>query len=222
MMAKVMLLRHARRNRIGCAEEAMHAGLTRNGKQESMAFGRSLAKAFGRAGIGVVPSRLERCRQTAQKFRKGYGRGADILEPDQTGELTYIIPGMISMAKAGMGHTAVVRIANAGGKLERIPIMFEGDYGGAMERWLGGEFGNEFIRPYSIYEAVVRIAEASKRKSLVIFASDIQVSVVSSITGIREFLSRRPGYLEGIWTEDHATGNWRIFSLSDFMPAPMV
>ena len=209
-MAELMIIRHAERNRVSNLHEALHVKITHKGRDDARALGKRMSKFFNGEGMEVMASQLDRCVETARSFASGYGKDAKYIGTEQTGNLSYLFPGM----SAYMNHDICCESALAdvyGEIVLSCPRMFEHDYAGTMRKWLSGEFNGILISPIEIYGDVQHIAKKSMGKRLVLFTSDIQISIMCALQGMEEFAERRPGYLHGMQTSNFWKGKWKMF-----------
>jgi hypothetical protein len=209
-MAGLMILRHAERSRISNLHDVLHARITKRGKESAKALGKRMSKFFKDESINVMASQLDRCKETAKAFASGYGKSAKYMGTEQKGTLSYLFPGMSEYINLeGFCESRLSEIY--GSVINTVPRMFEHDYAGTIGRWLDGEFNNMMISPIDMYQDLLHLAGRSEGKAFLLFASDVQVSMMGAIHGMQELVERRPEYLHGIWTEDRWKEKWKVF-----------
>jgi|GEM_PF-3915462 len=215
-MAQLFVIRHAEKAAAGNAVQGMHAGLTKKGRKDALSFGRLMKNVLEDREITVTYSMLERCRETADIFKIGYGPRAKVVDSGRRGgRLAYLAPEMIRMSDKGGLHCNVVSRTFVSGHMaeffSRLFLMFESDYAGTTAKWLADGFNGRLIPPQLIVNAIDSIARIAKSEMVMMFVSDVQISAVSVVHGITRFSEKRPDYLTGLWDPDFPNHDWSPF-----------
>ncbi len=218
-MAQLFVIRHAEKAAAGSAVQGMHAGLTKKGRKDALSFGRRMKSVLEGKDITVTHSKLERCRETADLFKIGYGPCAKVVDSGRRGgRIAYLAPEMIRVSDKGGLHSNVVSRAFVSGSLagffSRVFLMFESDYAGTTAKWLADGFNGRFIPPHVIASAIDSIARIAKSETVMMFVSDVQISAVGLVYGISQFVEKRPDYLTGLWDPNFPGHNWSPFLLA--------
>lgn len=215
-MAQLFVIRHAEKAAAGSAVQGMHAGLTKKGRKDALSFGRLMKDVLEGKDITVMYSKLERCRETADIFRTGYGPRARIVDSGRRGgRIAYLAPEMITMSDKGGLHSNVVSRTFVSGRLaeffSRLFLMFESDYAGTTAKWLADGFNGRLIPPHLIVNAIDSMARIAKSEMVMMFVSDVQISAVGLVYGISQFVEKRPDYLTGLWDPNFPGHDWSPF-----------
>jgi hypothetical protein len=215
-MAKLFVVRHAEKAVASRVEDGMHAGITMDGRKNARRFGTWMKDVLENQEVAVIPSMLERCKQTAFEFFVGYGERASVLGAGRRGgEITYIIPEMVSMAQRGGSHSAIVSRLIASGPFSALAAEifsnFESDYPKTMTTWLRNGFNGKLITPHAISDAIMKIADMACSEIVLMFVSDIQISSLGVLNNIPDVVEKRPDCLTGLWDNDFPKGDWSVF-----------
>jgi hypothetical protein len=218
-MTQLFVIRHAEKVSAGSAVQGMHAGLTKKGRKDALSFGKLMNYILEDKDMTVMHSKLERCRETADIFKRGYGSRAKVVDPGRRGgRIAYLAPEMIVMSDKGGLHSNIVLRSFVGGSLSGffsgLFSMFESDYAGTTSKWLGNGFNGKLIPPHVIASAIESIAGIAKSEMVVMFVSDVQISAASAVYGISRFAEKRPDYLTGLWNQDFPSREWSLFLLA--------
>jgi hypothetical protein len=201
-MTRLFIIRHAERHKIKTQADVPKVLLTKKGKAHAKQLGVLMRMKLNSDKISIVTSRYERCFQTGTSFSWGYGLiNVSMLQKDPNDFL----------------H----RVFRYGLRLERRRAynhIFKHEiYGDTMRLWKRGHYKNILVNPQWLFSAMLQLAELSMTDTMFIFAHDISVSAVGICNGITELYSKKPGFLHGVYTNDHKKGEWKPFVPSENM-----
>jgi len=195
-MTRLFIIRHAERHKIKTQADVPKVLLTKEGKAHARQLGVLMRMKLNSDRISIVTSKYERCFQTGLSFSVGYGlNNVSMLQKDPSDFLHRVFRHSLKDEK----------------RLKYDHIFKHEIYGDTMRLWKSGQYKDILVNPEWLFNSMVQLAGISMTNTMLIFAHDINVSVVGISNDMPELYSKKPGFLHGAYTDDHRKGDWKPF-----------
>ena len=196
-MTRLFVVRHAEREKIEKQADVPKALLTIKGMNDARRLGALMRLKLGPERISIVTSKYNRCVQTGDFFAMGYG--LDKIRSIETDHHNFL-------------HTPFRASISNRQRLWHSSIFKHEIYGRTMRMWKTGRYDRILVSPFALLNVMMSLAEASNTGTMFIFAHDINVSAMGICNDMRALYCRKPAFLHGVYSENHNSRNWMIFS----------